>query len=281
MHPEFHELERYVHDALGVSVKTTPWSGAGQLPPVLRERYRFAKAELLGLRALLVIDTNPEEQSPATVRKHMDMLQTKQHADLIYVRAQVTAYNRKRLIEQKVPFIVPGNQMYLPMLAIDLREHFRRIREEAPTFSPSTQVVVLHALLRDAGQVLIPSEMAPLLGYSAMTMTRAFDELETARLAEVTVRGRERCLRFIGDRREIWEKAQPFLRSPVSKRLFIRRTRWRGRRYPCGTHSIGALQYAGTASVHDLCAEPGGLESPSATTQDHRSASSRPGCQRD
>ena len=127
------------------------------------------------------------------------------------------------MIEQKVPFIVPGNQMYLPMLAIDLREHFRRIREEAPTFSPSTQVVVLHAMLRDAGQELIPSEMAPLLGYSAMTMTRAFDELETARLAEVTVRGRERCLRFNGGRREIWEKAQPFLRSPVNKRLFIRR----------------------------------------------------------
>jgi len=218
-----HELECYLHDALGVSVKTTTWSGVGQLPPVLRERYRFAKAELLGLRALLVIDANPEEQSPATVRKHLDMLQTKQPAELIYVRARVTAYNRKRLIEQKVPFIVPGNQMYLPMLAIDLREHFRRIREEAPTFSPSTQVVVLHAMLRDAGQVLIPSEMAPLLGYSAMTMTRAFDELETAKLAEVTVRGRERCLRFIGDRREIWEKAQPFLRNPVSKRLFIRR----------------------------------------------------------
>lgn len=218
-----HELERYLHDALGVSVKTTPWSGVGQLPPVLRERYRFAKAELLGLRALLVIDANPEEQSPATVRKHLDMLQSKQPAELIYVRARVTAYNRKRLIEQKVPFIVPGNQMYLPMLAIDLREHFRRIREEAPTFSPSTQVVVLNSMLCDAGQVLIPSEMAPLLGYSAMTMTRAFDELETAKLAEVTVRGRERCLRFIGDRREIWEKAQPFLRNPVSKRLFIRR----------------------------------------------------------
>jgi hypothetical protein len=86
--------------------------------------------------------------------------------------------------------LFPGNQMYLPMLAIDLREHFRRIREETPTFSPSTQVVVLHALLRDAGQVLIPTEMAQLLGYSAMTMTRAFDELETASLAEVTIRGR-------------------------------------------------------------------------------------------
>lgn len=224
MHPELKELERYVHDALGVSLKPTPWSGADRLPHFLKEQYRFAQAELLGLHVLLVIDINPEEQSPATVRKHMDLLQTKQHAHLIYVRAQVTAYNRKRLIEQKVPFIVPGNQMYLPMLAIDFREHFRRLREEIPTFSPSTQVVVLYALLRDAGQVLIPTEMAPRLGYSAMTMTRAFDELETASLAGITVRGRERCLRFNGVRKEIWDKAQPFLRSPVNKRLVIRRT---------------------------------------------------------
>jgi hypothetical protein len=222
--PELRKLERYVYDTLGATVKTAPWRGAGNLPPVLRERYKFAQAELLGLRALLIIDSNPEEQPPATVRKHMEMLQVRQQADLIYVRAQVTAYNRKRLIEQKVPFIVPGNQMYLPMLAIDLREHFRRIREDVPSFSPSTQVVVLYALLRDAGQVLIPTEMAPLLGYSTMTMTRAFDELETASLAEVTIRGRERCLRFNGGRREIWEKAQPFLRSPVNKRLMIRRT---------------------------------------------------------
>lgn len=224
MRPDIHELERYVHDALGVAVKTTRWSGADRLPHFLKERYKFAQAELLGLRVLLVLDTNPEEQSPAMVRKHLDLLQTKQHVDIIYVRAEVAAYNRKRLIEQKVPFIVPGNQMYLPMLGIDLREHFRRIRKEVPSFSPSTQVVVLYALLHDAGQVLIPNELAPRLGYSTMTMTRAFDELESANLAEVTIRGRERCLRFNGGRREIWEKAQPFLRSPVNKRLFIRRT---------------------------------------------------------
>jgi hypothetical protein len=218
---ELRETERYVHDALGVAVKAKPWSDAGRLPHFLKERYRFAQAELLGLRALFVIDVSPEEQAPATVRKHMETLRSKQHAEPIYIREQVTAYNRKRLIEQKVPFIVPGNQMYLPMLAIDLREHFRRLREETSTFSPSTQVVVLYALLHDPGRVLTPSETAPLRGYSRMTMTRVFDELETAGLAEVTVRGRERFLRFSGSRRDIWEKPQPYVRSPVTKRVFI------------------------------------------------------------
>lgn len=224
MQTELHQLEQYLHDALGVAVTTTPWRGGERLPPFLKERYHFAQMDLLGMHGLLVVDASLAEQSPAAVRKHLDLLRTKQNADVIYVRNQVTAYNRKRLIEQKVPFIVPGNQMYLPMLAIDLREHFRRLRSELPTFSPSTQAVVIHVLLRGAEEDLMPFEMAQRLGYSAMTMTRAFDELEAANLGAVTTRGRERCLRLTGRRQEIWTKAQPFLRSPVTKQLFIRRT---------------------------------------------------------
>jgi len=237
---ELHQLEHYLHDALGIDVTATPWRGRERLPHFLKELYGFAETDLLGVPCLLVVDTSPAEQSPAALRKHMDLLRTKQNADVVYVRASVTAYNRKRLMEQKVPFIVPGNQMYLPMLAIDLREHFRRLRSESPTFSPSTQAAVIHALLRGTEQVFIPLEMAKRLGYSAMTMTRAFDELEAANLGEVTVSGRERCLRFTGSRQEIWARAQPFLRSPVSKRLFVRQS----------TNDVGGIRAGLTALAH-------------------------------
>jgi hypothetical protein len=222
MQAELPQLQQYLHDALGVDVPVAPWRGAERLPHFLRERYAFAQVDLMGTPCLLVIDTNPAEESPVAVRKHLDLLRTKHDGEAVYVRQQVTAYNRKRLIEQKVPFIVPGNQMYLPMFAVDLREHFRRIRAELPSFSPATQAVVIHALLQDVKDELIPLDMARRLGYSPMTMTRAFDELESANLGVVTMRGRERCLRFPGTRLEIWAKAQPLLRSPLNKRLFIR-----------------------------------------------------------
>lgn len=221
---ELHQLERYLHDALGVAVTAAPWLGSEHLPHFLKELYGFAEIHLLGIHCLLVVDTGPAEQSPAALRKHVDLLQARQTADVIYVRARMTAYNRKRLIEHKVPFIVPGNQMYLPMLAMDLREHFRKLPSQLALFSPSTQALVIHTLLRGTEEVLIPLEMARRLGYSAMTMTRAFDELEAANLGQVTVRGRQRCLRFTERPQELWTKAQPFLRSPVSKRVFIRRT---------------------------------------------------------
>ncbi len=178
---------------------------------------------LPGMNGILVIDTSAKEQSPATIRKHLDLLRSRLNIDVIFVRARMTAYNRKRLIENKVPFIVPGNQMYLPMLAIDLREHFRRLRAETPVFSPSTQAVLMYALVRGFGEAFIPSMMARRLGYSAMTMTRAFDELEDAGLGDVVSRGRERCLRFPGGREDLWARAQPFLRNPVTRRQFVGR----------------------------------------------------------
>ena len=225
MKAELQQLERYLRDALGVEVAAVPWRDAGRLPQFLRERYDFAQATLLGVPCLFVIDAIPTEATPAVVHKHLELLRDKQDAEVVYVRPQVTAYNRKRLIERKVPFIVPGNQMYLPMLAIDLREYFRRIRtaSESAAFSPATQAVVIHAMLHRIMDELVPLDMARRLGYSAMTMSRAFDELEAAHIGQATIRGRERRLRLAATGQELWAQAQPFLRSPVNKRLTIPR----------------------------------------------------------
>ena len=216
------QVARYIQEALGLEVAPAAWPARERLPRFLKDLYRFAEIRLVGVKCLLMFDADQGPRSPATVRKHVDLVQQKWPAAAVYVRPQITAYHRKRLVEQKVPFIVPGNQMYLPMLGLDLREHFRMLRSPRPTLSPATQALILHALQRRAGDVLTPSELAQRLEYSAMTMTRAFDELEGAHLGEISRRGRERCLRLGKDRRALWQKAEPLLRTPVAKRLFIR-----------------------------------------------------------
>jgi DNA-binding MarR family transcriptional regulator len=221
--PELVQLREYLHTTLGVAVAAQPWRNPGSLPHFLKERYTFAEMDLMGVHTVLMMDRDAAEESPAIVRKHMELLRAKAGADPIYVRRQITPYNRKRLIEHKVPFIVPGNQLYLPMLAIDLREHFRRIRTEPPVLSPATQALFLHSLLRETDNELSPADMAKRLGYSAMTMTRAFDELEAAQLGNVTTRGRERALQLAGNRRELWTRALPLLRTPVAERRLLER----------------------------------------------------------
>jgi len=222
MKTEVTHLKRYMHEALGVVISPNQWAGSISLPFFLRDHYTFFEAQLLDVPCILMLDRGEQEQSPATIRKHMDQVKAKWDGEIVYVKERVTAYNRKRLIEHKLPFVVPGNQMYLPLLGIDLREHFKKLRAETIIFSPSTQALVIYVLLRgNTEKIVTPAEMAQYLGYSAMTMTRAFDELESAGLGETISKGRERCLRFIESAKDIWIKAQPFLRSPVKKRLFI------------------------------------------------------------
>jgi hypothetical protein len=233
----FEKLARYLEETLGVTVDPTPWKHAG-LSHFVKETYTFSEIELLGRRCLLMADSRRTEQAPAALRKQMRLVRAKWDGEIIYVRQWLTAYNRKRLVEQKVPFIVPGNQMYLPSLGIDLREHFKRLHTVPETLSPSAQVLMIHVLLRARQEVLTPKEAAACLGYSAMTMTRAFNELEETRLVEVSMRGKERHLRLVAKPHDTWTKAQPFLRSPVKKRLCIPRIKAASRRPRAGLTAL-------------------------------------------
>ncbi|MCU0728195.1 MAG: hypothetical protein MUE73_20800 [Planctomycetes bacterium] len=210
-------LGRYLHDTLGVAVIVTPWGGADRVFPFLQDRYRFLTGRILGQRCLFMADRGEREEAPAVIRKHVDQLYGKWDDFVVYVRERITAYNRKRLIEQKVPFVVPGNQMYLPMLGIDLREHLRKLRREKNLLTPAAQAVLIHALLR-GHENLGPTVLAGELGYSVMTMSRALDELEAPGLGQSVALGRARCLCLTRSRRAVWEEAQPLLRSPVRSR---------------------------------------------------------------
>jgi DNA-binding MarR family transcriptional regulator len=232
------QLEQYAIEIIGIPVMPQPWEKSGGLPQYLRERYRYLLMDILGIQCLLMADIGEEEQPPAVIGKHLVQVRARYDAEVVYLRQAITSYNRKRLIEQKVPFIVPGNQMYLPMLGIDLREHLKRLRGKKPVFSPSTQMLLLHILWRKETGTITPAEIAHRLGYSPMTMTRAFDELETAGIGEHSVLGKERHLRFAETGKPLWEKVLPHLNTPVRKRLYVVSSMQTGKGNPAGQSAL-------------------------------------------
>jgi len=211
----------YLEDALGISITVTEWQEQGTIPFFLRDTYAFYTTLLLKTHCLIMIPRENSELTPLSVKKHMSLLHEKWQGEIIYLNEWMTAYNRKRLIEQKVPFVVPDKQMYLPFLGIDLREHFRKLKETPTRFSPSTQNVVIYDLIFGKERTYTPSGLASVLGYTTMTLTRAFDELEAASLAEVKMKGKERILSFRQDKKLLWDTAKNYLSSPVKKRIWI------------------------------------------------------------
>ena len=119
-------LRQYFKETLDIEVYPEQWQEKLKLPIFLRNMYDIFHVRILGKSCLITAVKENIELAPTVVLKHMLQVEKKWHDEIIYLQQKVTAYNRKRLIQQKIPFIIPLNQMYLPFLGIDLQENFRR-----------------------------------------------------------------------------------------------------------------------------------------------------------
>lgn len=209
----------YLQQTLGVIIKLEQWDGYRSLPVFMQSLYDFYTVRILGERCLLLVSRGEDEATPATIRKQYDVAHRKWPGPVIVVKRAIPSNNRQRLVEFKVPFVVPGNQLYLPDVGLDMREHFRQIREVGRSFSPSAQVVVLRTLLSGSHEPVTSTQLVRMLPYTPMTIKRTLDKIAQAEIGLVRVRGRERELCFEKTGRELWEAALPFLRSPVQRRV--------------------------------------------------------------
>ena len=219
-------IQRYLHDTLGLRATLGPWTAAGKLPYFLQEAFAVRRLTLHGHDVLLALDQRPHPPKLSELRAQVERLRAAAQMPVVYVTDAIASYERKRLVEQRVPFLVPGNQLYLPDLGIDLREYFRTAKAEAgATLSPATQAVLITLLLSKPWRAeWVLAEIVTRLGYTAMTLTRVLRELAAEGLAEVKQSGRERHLHADAAPQELWERARKVMRSPVKRSIWVQTT---------------------------------------------------------
>jgi DNA-binding transcriptional ArsR family regulator len=219
-------IQQYLHDSLGFTAKIRPWPGAAKLPYFLQDAFDTRELTLLGHPILLANHRAAHAHGLAEVRAQLNKLKAIASLPVIYVTDALASYERKRLVEQQVPFLVPGNQLYLPDLGIDLREYFRQTKQApAAALSPATQALLIAALLQKPWRAeWKPAEIVANLGYTPMTLSRAVRELTATGIVKLERRGRDRHLNTDRSPQEVWEQAKPLLRSPVKRTVWVRPT---------------------------------------------------------
>jgi hypothetical protein len=142
------DVQAYLHETLGTDTPVRLWSGAKSLPYFLQDAFDIHELQLRDKDILLV--SARKERLPAlrTLRTQLNKLAHIADRPVVFAMASLASYERRRLVEQKIPFVVPGNQLYLPDLGIDFREYFRRPQGEVTGFTPATQALFIAALLR-------------------------------------------------------------------------------------------------------------------------------------
>lgn len=241
----------YLHGTLGVAPKIGPWRDTGSLPYFLHDAFDLREVDLFGHSLLLAVELRSDRAGSATVRAEMDQLRHAAGVPVVYVTRALASYQRRQLIVQKVPFLVPGNQLYLPDLGIDLREHFPKPPLAAPrALSPSTQAMLIALLLRRPWRSAWQSaEMAGELGYTPMTVSRAVRELTATGIVNLRTQGRVRWLETDRTAEQFWEVVKPLLRSPVKRRAWVLTT---ATSHPSPSRPAGLSALAGLS----MLAEP-------------------------
>jgi DNA-binding MarR family transcriptional regulator len=208
-------IAEYLRQTLGIEVAIQPWNVAAQLPAYLRERYSFYRVDLHELRCLIMADHGQERNTPANIAKHVLQVALRWNGAIIYEADTLSATDRSRLVAGKVPFMVPGRQLYLYPLGIDFRERYPLPETTPASLSAVAQLIVLSVLLDKEWAHDGPTGLAKHLGYTKMTVGRAFSEIEAAGLATIRSMGRTKRLAFALEGKALWQAAAPFMRTPV------------------------------------------------------------------
>lgn len=215
-----HRALNYLQD-LGFPATELSGYGGAPVPYHLLDSFELAELRLDGRPVTLATD-HDAHRPPADIERLMSRLGTLVGATVVYVTKSLTSYERKRLIERRVPFLVPGNQLYLPPLGIDLRETFPSTHQRHQ-LSPSAQAILIAILEHPAwSRSLTATDIAAKLEYSTMTASRAARDLAAAGLARLEKVSRGHLIILTRSPKQTWDLALPLLRSPVQRTVFAK-----------------------------------------------------------
>lgn len=222
MEPFISDLQRYLGEVTGLKVSIRA-ADIGDLPLYLTQRYALYRLTVAGTTLLAVCLRPDHEFKPVQFKKDLRQFTAEDMDSVCVIAETLASYVRKRMIEQGIPFVVPGVQMYLPQLGLAMRARAGKKRStQVDSLSPATQSLLICWLIGYLKLPATPLSLAASLNYSTMTMSRALSELAAVNIGEVVRKGRERLLNIETERRDIWQDALPLMRNPVTR---VRRIR--------------------------------------------------------
>ncbi len=213
----------YVEEVLGIKVVRSEWGDERRLPYYLTNEYHFELARMDGITCLL-LKPNGELGTVGAVKKHIKRLNAVTRYPIVFELNHITRQRKKSFIEAKIPFVVPGKQIYLPFLGMLLTEKCDGAQHmlAADKLQPSAQML-LFAFLLGKGIPMQMRRMAEQLRFSAMTISRAARQLTESGLLEKAAVGNQKLLVSQYTPKELFQKAEPFLVMPVKKTIYIGR----------------------------------------------------------
>ena len=194
--------------------------GKGQLKGVAigdTLAYRFYDDEYHGM-SLLFAEPKGPVASPRNLALTADKISASLGLPVVYLLPSAPAYQRQRLIDREVYFVVSEKYAHLPMLVANERV---RHKKAAKALSPVAQYILLYHLQVESLEGLSANDVKGKLPYSYASITLGMTCLEDLGLCERIADGSKRkVLHFHRKGIELWEQAGSVFVSPVEQKVY-------------------------------------------------------------
>lgn len=209
----------YIENTLGLKVHYQPWNHTDELPYYLLDRYDFQQATLDSVKTLFIYPKTELDQL-ASVKKQIAKIKKFEPLPVVIILKNISRNRLQYMLSAHIPFIVPEKQIYLPFMGIALQNKFDVESVRIEQLQPSAQVLFFYYLYQKKQQIYM-SDAGKNLGFSAMTVTRAIRQLEQTTFFTTEKEGVQKKLIGKYTARELYDKMQPYLTSPVRKIIYV------------------------------------------------------------
>lgn len=189
-----------------------------ELPLVFKGRYDIYKVETNG--ALWTAIHPKDEAGLVMLRKDRIRIEKRTGLNCALFLDQATFYIKEKLMEEGIPFVIKGKQVYLPFIGYLLNNHHDRDLLPVHQISFLTQKMLLTAIYGNWTEVKV-TEAAKRLDISRMSASRCFDEIECLDIQVLDMKGKSRVITVPEDKKNFWFQTMGILRDPVIRRFVL------------------------------------------------------------
>jgi DNA-binding MarR family transcriptional regulator len=191
-----------------------------QLPFYITATFKVRETTIYEQRICLLIAENSETiLPPDRLFKQMAFVRQKVGFPVVYVFEKVISYNINRMIQKGINFVIPGKQLFIPALVMDLRTTPQTFPQNAVRFTPLAQFLILYHLQKEGLSNYTAKQLTDKFSQPYRSISRAVNNLSEFGICNLTG-GKEKYVQFTAKGKKLWKLAQAFFQNPVERILF-------------------------------------------------------------
>ncbi len=212
------ETATYFSKTLGEDVALVPANKdlLGGLPMNVSSNFSFYGGHVLGQNVLLAYIKDGDSVPPAQMKKLLDIIHRQSKLIVILITSCISSYNKIRLVAQKVNFVIPNKQMFLPSLLLEIKPDRHIGSDLKESIPPFAQFLLLYHLQMGSIVGVNSYELRDMFDVSYGTVNKSLRWLVSKGL--IKLEGiKTKTIQIDLSNRELWNKALSMLVSPIEQ----------------------------------------------------------------